>query len=139
MLDTDVIVAALRSDTGASRLLVEAALRGEFDLLLSVPLALEYEAVVMRPQHCLAAGLSPMEALFFVDKLISVARPVDVAFSWRPQLADPDDEFILDLAVNGRAEAVVTFNTADFAGRLDRFGIAAMKPKNAWRILGNQK
>ncbi|MDX2141792.1 MAG: PIN domain-containing protein [Rhodospirillaceae bacterium] len=136
MLDTDVVVAALRSNRGAAHAVVEAALRGVFDTLMSVPLALEYEAVVSRPEHYRAAGLSREDAVRFVEILVGIAQPVEIAFRWRPQIVDPDDDFVVDLAVNGGARSVVTFNTADFETPLKRFGISAIKPVEAWRLIG---
>jgi predicted nucleic acid-binding protein len=93
VLDTDVMVAALRSDRGASRQLLLAALNRQFELLLSVPLMLEYEAVLTRAQHLAASGLSSTEIGRVLDDLAAVARPVRLAFRWRPRLRDPDDEF----------------------------------------------
>ncbi len=69
VLDTDMMVAALRSDRGASRQLLLAALNRRFELLLSVPLILEYEAVLTRPQHLAACGLSRAEVGRVLDDL----------------------------------------------------------------------
>src|SRR5438094_9714832 len=74
VLDTDVIVAALRSNRGASRQLLLAALNQQFELLLSIPLILEYEAVLTRPQHLAACGLSNAEVGRVLDDLTAVAR-----------------------------------------------------------------
>jgi predicted nucleic acid-binding protein len=94
VVDTDVMVAALRSDRGASRQLLLAALDRRFELLLSVPLVLEYEAVLTRPQHLAACGLSRSEVGRVLDDLAAVARPVRLAFRWRPRLSDPDDDMV---------------------------------------------
>ena len=83
MLDTDVMVAALRSDRGASRQLLLAALNQRFELLLSVPLILEYAAVLTRPQQLAACGLSSAEVGHVLDDLAAVAKPVRLAFRWR--------------------------------------------------------
>ena len=115
VLDTDVMVAALRSDRGASRQLLLAALNQQFELLLSVPLMLEYEAVLTRPQHLAACGLSSVEVGRVLDDLAAVARPVRLAFRWRPRLSDPDDDMVLETAINGSANAIVTLNQSDFA------------------------
>ena len=115
VLDTDVMVAALRSDRGASRQLLLAALNRQFELLLSVPLVREYEAVLTRVHHLAACGLSSAEVGRVLDDLVSVARPVRLAFRWRPRLPDPDDDMVLETAINGRASAIVTFNQRDFA------------------------
>jgi predicted nucleic acid-binding protein len=94
VVDTDVMVAALRSDRSASRQLLLAALDRRFELLLSVPLVLEYEAVLTRPQHLAACGLSRSEVGRVLDDLAAVARPVRLAFRWRLRLSDPDDDMV---------------------------------------------
>jgi putative PIN family toxin of toxin-antitoxin system len=110
VLDTDVVVAALRSDRGASRQLLLAALNKHFDLLLSVPLILEYEAVLTRPEHLTASGLNSKEVGRLLDDLAAVAEPAKITFRWRSNLPDPDDDMVLETAVNGHADAIVTFN-----------------------------
>jgi len=110
VLDTDVMTAALRSDRGASRQLLLAALDRQFELLLSVPLILEYEAVLTRPEHLAACGLSRADVGRILDDLAAVARPVRLAFRWRPRLSDPDDDMVLETAINGDADAIVTIN-----------------------------
>jgi putative PIN family toxin of toxin-antitoxin system len=114
VLDTDVLVAALRSNISASRRLLLGALEYRFELLLSVPLMLEYLAVLTRPEHLAACGLTGGEVDRVLDDLASVARPVRLAFRWRPRLRDPSDDMVLETAVNGNANAIVTFNLRDF-------------------------
>jgi putative PIN family toxin of toxin-antitoxin system len=131
VLDTDVIVAALRSDRGVSRQLLLAALNQNFDLLLSVPLILEYEAVLTRPEHLAACGLSSSEVGRVLDDLAAVARPVRLAFRWRTRLSDPDDDMVLETAINGTASAIVTFNQRDFASGIKGFSCAVILPATA--------
>lgn len=131
VLDTDVIVAALRSNRGASRQLLLAALNQQFELLLSVPLMLEYEAILTRPQHLAACGLSSAEVGSVLDDLAAVARPVRLAFRWRPRLSDPDDDMVLETAINGNATAIVTFNQRDFAAGMKGFRCALILPVTA--------
>lgn len=129
VLDTDVVVAALRSDRGASRQLLLAALDRQFELLLSVPLILEYEAVLTRPQHLAASGLSSADIKHVLDDLAAVAKQVRLAFRWRPRLSDPDDDMVLETAING--SAIVTFNQGDFAGGMKGFDSAVILPAMA--------
>jgi putative PIN family toxin of toxin-antitoxin system len=131
VLDTDVMTAALRSDRGASRQLLLAGLNRQFELLLSVPLILEYEAVLTRPEHLAACGLSRADVGRILDDLAAVARPVRLAFRWRPRLSDPDDDMVLETAVNGAADAIVTFNQRDFVSGTIAFRCAVIPPATA--------
>ena len=135
MLDTDVLVAALRSSRGASRELLRRALDGGFELLLSVPLILEYEAVLSRPEHLAACGLSATEVGQVLDDLAAVAKPVRLAFRWRPRLPYPNDDMVLETALNGNAHAVVTFNQQDFEGAAREFGCKVILPGAALTLL----
>ena len=128
-----MVVAALRSDRGASRQLLLAALNQQFELLLSVPLMLEYEAVLTRPEHLAACGLSGPEVGRVLDDLAAVARPVRLAFRWRPKLSDPDDDMVLETAINGSASAIVTFNQRDFVSGIRGFNCALLLPATALR------
>jgi len=131
IIDTDVVVAAIRSRSGASAELIRMALRDEIELGMSVALALEYEAVATRPEHLEAGGITSAQAMTVIDALIAVAVPLGTHFQWRPQLRDPDDEMVLEAAVNGGAEAIVTFNRKDFAIASSRFGIEVLLPRQA--------
>jgi putative PIN family toxin of toxin-antitoxin system len=135
LLDTAVMVAAIRSDAGASRRLLVAALEGRLTLLASVPLMIEYQAVMTRPEHLAASGLSSDEVEVLLDAIAAVATPVRIAFLWRPVLRDPDDDMVLETAVNGQADAIVTFNVRDFSGNAYRFGLAVLLPGEALRRL----
>jgi len=100
-------------------------------LLLNVALALEYEAVCRKADHRIAAGLNERQVDIFVDAVIAMAEPVETHFLWRPQLRDPNDEMVLEVAVNGRADALVTFNLRDFGNVPNRFGVELLLPRVA--------
>jgi len=102
VLDTDVMVSAMRRDAGASRRLLVASLRRQCRLVVSVPLAIEYEAVMTRPEHRALANLTEADVGALLDAAILVAEPVRLAFLWRPQLRDPDDDMVPEAAINGR-------------------------------------
>lgn len=133
VLDTNVIDAALRSRRGASFEMVRRIGGVAFETNLSVPLALEYEAVLLRHQDAL--GLSTSEAFAFVDYLCSVANLHDIHFLWRPLLRDPKDEMVAELAVKARADYLVTYNLRDFGPLGDRFGVAVVTPGAFLRLL----
>jgi len=131
VLDTDAVVAAMRSPTGASAAIVRAVRRRQATLLLSVPLAMEYEAVCRRSEHRMEAGLSERQVEIFLDAIIAMAEPVPTHFLWRPQLRDPNDEMVLEAAVNGRAEVLVTFNVRDYGTAASQFGVEVLLPREA--------
>ena len=131
IVDTDVVVAAIRSRKGASAEIIRRVLREQIEIGLSVALAIEYEAVAMREEHALAGGILVRDALTIVEALIAVAVPIGTNFRWRPQLRDPDDEMVLEAAANGGAEAIVTFNRRDFSPVAERFGIKVLLPRDA--------
>ncbi len=135
VLDTDVVVAAMRSPTGASAGLLEAALDAAVTVVANVALVLEYEAVCSRAEHVAAAALSAKQAALFIDAVTALVEPVESHFIWRPQLRDPADEMVLEAAVNGGAQAIVTFNRRDFGEVPARFGIRVLLPRDALRSL----
>ena len=128
MLDTNVVVAAMRSPRGASAALLMAARRSELTLVVNVALALEYEAICRLAEHRMAAGLTQQQVGVFLDAVLAMAEPVETHFMWRPQLRDPADELVLEAAVNGQAAAIVTFNRRDFGGTPAAFGIEILPP-----------
>ena len=130
------MVAAIRSDAGASRRLLVAALEQRFTLLVSVALMVEYEAVMTRTRHLVASKLSAEDVGILLDAIASVAEPVRVAFLWRPSLRDADDDMVLEVAVNGQADAIVTFNRRHFRPATERFGIEILSPGAAVERLG---
>jgi len=139
VLDTDVLVAAFRSDTGASRKVLEAARTRRFNLLLSVPLMLEYEAVITRPEHLAASRATIEDVSAVLDELASVTRRVELVIRTRPLLSDPNDEMVLETAINGRADAIVTFNDRDFRRVATRFRCSVVRPVEVVRQLAEAK
>ena len=132
VLDTNVLVAALRSRRGASFRLLELLRAGLFEIAVSVPLILEYEAELVR--HAELLGLSRREAEGLVNFLCKIAHRQEIYFLWRPTLADPKDEFILELAVAASADAIITHNIRDFRGAT-RFAPRVMSPGEFLAIL----
>ncbi len=133
VLDTNVVVAAMRSPSGASAAILRAARRAEVVLVANVALAIEYQAICLRPEHVRAADLTVEGVGVFLDAVIAMIEPVETHFVWRPQLRDPEDEFVLEAAVNGGATAIITFNGRDFGDAPARFGIDVLTPSRAFR------
>ena len=129
VLGTSVLVAGFRSRTGASNVLLQAVAKGKLQPLVSTALFLEYEDVLLRPEHRLVTGMSEADVEAALGAFASAAEPVEVHFRWRPQLADPSDELVLEAAVNGAAEFLVTHNVRDFASAADKFELAVVTPQ----------
>ena len=121
----------MRSPTGGLRCNSSICPGRPAPLLLGVALALEHEAVCFQAEHLLASGLSEEEVDIFITAAIAMAEPVTTLFLWRPQLRDAADEMVLEAAVNGRADALVTFNVRDFGKAPARFGIQLLQPRQA--------
>jgi putative PIN family toxin of toxin-antitoxin system len=136
VLDTSVIVAALRSRSGASNAVLELVALGKLQALASTALFLEYEEVLHRPENRLATGMSEQDVDDFLAALASAAEAVEVNFRWRPQLKDPKDEFVLEAAVNGQADALVTHNIRDFEPATRLFGLRVLLPREVLKELG---
>lgn len=120
------------SRRGASFALLRAAANGDFEMLASPPLFLEYEEVLKRPEHRLASGLSLEDVDRALRGLAAIVTSVEVRFLWRPQLGDPDDEMVLEAAINGSAVRLVTFNVDDF-DVAEGFGVAVVTPRQFLR------
>ncbi len=126
VLDTSVLVSALRSQRGASFEIVAALGRGEFDVSVSVALLLEYEATLLR--HADELNLSAEDALGVVDYVCEVAIAHDIFFLWRPFLRDAGDDLVLEIAVAAGSDAIVNHNVRDFSG-VEKFGVRVLTPK----------
>jgi predicted nucleic acid-binding protein len=96
---------------------------------------MEYEAVMSRPEHLAAAGLSLADIGALLDALVRVAEPVRLAFLWRPMLRDANDDMVLETAVNGQADRLITFNRRHFVAIGSRFGINVCAPRDALTAL----
>jgi putative PIN family toxin of toxin-antitoxin system len=136
VLDTNVVVAALRSGDGASNALLRRVALGQLTPLVSPALFLEYEAVLKRPEQRIVHGLGLEEIDAFLAALASASEAVEISFRWRPQLADPNDEMVLETAVNGQADALVTHNVRHFASVAPRFGLRVARPGELMKEIG---
>jgi len=126
VLDTNVLVAALRSRRGASFEIISALGREEFEISISVSLLFEYEAVLARQVEDSPVTREDVTAL--IDYICEIALAQEIFFLWRPFLRDPGDDMVLELAVAAAGDAVVTHNVRDFQGA-EKFGIRVITPK----------
>lgn len=136
VIDTNVIIAALRSKKGASNKLLSLVGTNKFEIHDSVALILEYEDVIQR--HRIELGLTQDDVSEFIDALCSMAHHHKIYFLWRPTLSDVGDEFVLELAVTAGCEYIVTHNISDFKN-LAKFGIQAITPKEFLQVIREVK
>ena len=132
VLDSNVLVAALRSRNGASFQVLRLLRASRLEVALSVPLTFQYESVLVR--HAKELKLSKQEAVGLVNYFCQIAHKQEIHFLWRPALSDPGDEFVLELAVAAECRFIVTHNIKDFGGA-DRFGISVIRPGEFLRLL----
>src|SRR5260370_38570925 len=123
-VDTSVVVAGLRTQLGGGNAVLRLVATRRLVALATPPLFLEYEDVLKRSEHRLAHGLTPEAIEEFLAELAALIEPVEVHFQWRPQSRDPDDGMCLLAPINGRADALVSYNTAEFARATDRCRIS---------------
>ena len=128
VLDTSVVVAGLRTRSGAGNAVLRLIANRRVVALATPPLFLEYEDVLKRPEQRLAHGLAPGAIDEFLAELAALVEPVDVHFMWRPQIRDPSDEMVLEAAINGQADALITYNITDFGLAGERFAIPILRP-----------
>jgi len=133
VLDTNVLVAAVRSRNGASFQVLSRLAADCFDIVISTPLVLEYEAALLEHQPLTVFSRNDIVAL--VDSLCAIAQHQDIFYLWRPALRDPRDDMVLEVAVAAGCEAIVTFNRRDFR-HSDRFGVAIWTPADLLDQIG---
>lgn len=127
-MDTSVVIAGFRTRNGAGNAVLRLVARRKLIPLATPPLFLEYEEVLRRPEQRLAHGLSAMQIEQALRELAALVVPVEVHFLWRPQLRDSKDEMVLEAAINGNADALITYNVADFQLVARRFDIPVLRP-----------
>ena len=133
ILDTNVIVSAMRSRRGASFQLLSLFRAQAYRLAISVPLILEYEDVLGRHSQDLLVDSAALGDI--LDQICSAGERHEIHFLWRPILPDPKDDHLLELAVASQSKYIVTYNLKDFAG-VDAFGIQVLTPGDMLRELG---
>ena len=124
MIDTNVLVAALRSRRGASFRIVSNIGQGLFGFVVSVPLVLEYEQALLQSRP---PGVTAGDVEALVDYVCSAGRHQEIFYLWRPFLRDPQDDLVLEVAVAGSCDAIITHNLRDFVGA-EQFGLRVMSP-----------
>jgi putative PIN family toxin of toxin-antitoxin system len=133
VIDTNILVAALKSRRGASYKLVSLLPSDKLSIVVSVPLVIEYEDVLKRVE--LPAAITNKDIDVFIDFLCKISRHQDIYFLWRPFLPDPFDDHILEVAVASQCDAIVTYNKRDFKGA-DKFGLRVLDSRELLAEIG---
>ncbi len=133
VIDTNVLIAALRSRRDASFKVISLMDRGLFQLSVSVPLFLEYESVAKRISKSLGITYSDIDDI--LDYICHIASHRKIYYLWRPFLRDPGDDMVLEVAVESESDFIVTHNIRDFIG-IEQFGIKAITPKQLLNKIG---
>jgi len=134
VIDTNVLVAAARSNAGASFELIRrfAAGDGCWQWNISTAMIVEYEAVLKREQHRQGRDLAVVDR--FLDDVVARANRHVIFYLIRPHLADANDEFILELALASASDYIVTHNRSDFRD-VERFGVKVVTPGEFLRMI----
>ena len=133
VLDTNVLVATIRSRNGASFELLSLLPDPRFQIALSVVLFTEWQEVLSRPEN-LSPGKGPEDARGFLRYLASIAHLQDVYYLWRPFLRDPDDDMVLECAVASGSRYLVTHNLRDFK-KITELGVQPLSPAEFLSLL----
>lgn len=125
VIDTNVIYSALRSNRGASYVLLNSMAEGKVDYAISAALIFEYEDVLKRPVSDLVFTETEIDAI--LDSIIALGHRHSSYFLWRPFLNNPKDDMIFELAVVSESDRIITHNTKDFKNSIE-FGVKASTP-----------
>lgn len=133
VMDTNVLVAGLRSRRGASYKLLSMLNDNRWQLNISTTLVFEYEEVLKRERVQLGLSLEDINDL--LDGICAISNKRNIFYLWRPVASDPDDDFLVDLAVEAQADLIITYNQRDLQP-VERFGISALSPKEFLQLFG---
>jgi len=133
VIDTNVLFTALRSSRGASYKLVSLLPSGRFSIAISVPLIIESEDVLRRGK--LPTSISEKDISDFLDFLCYVGYRQDIFFLWRPFLPVSSDDLVLEVAVAGGCDAIITYNKRHFKN-VEKFGLRILDPKEFLSEIG---
>ena len=133
VIDTNVLFASLKSSRGASYKLVSLLPSNRFSIAISVPLIIEYEDVLRRGK--LPASISEQDISDFIDIFCYVGDHQEIFFLWRPFLPDSSDDLVLEVAVAGGCDAIITYNKRHFKN-VEKFGLRILDPKEFLAEIG---
>jgi len=138
LLDTCVVLSALRSRHGASNAILRQAFEGQLPVVVHFKLVAEYRDVLLREEQLRATGLDARTVQRFLAAYVGIADEVQVHFLWRPNLPDENDNFIIEMAIAASPCTIVTHNVSDFRRGERRFaGVEVARPVDILRLRGH--
>ena len=132
VIDTNVLVASLRSRRGASFKLVSFLPSNKFSIAISVPLVFEYEDALKRLD---SLAITEQDIGHLIDFLCKIGHHQEIFFLWRPFLPDPSNDHVLEVSVAAGCDAIITYNKRDFRG-IERFGLRVLDPRELLSEIG---
>lgn len=135
VIDTNVIVSALRSRNGFSFKLLSIIDDERFKVFISIPVLLEYEDAIKRDKTNIKLKKTEIDDIF--NFICFIAEQRKIFYLWRPFLRDPRDDMFLELAVESECDYLITFNKKDFQ-RIETFGIKVLTPKEFLKVIGEK-
>ena len=133
VIDTNVLFTALKSKQGASYKLISLLPSKRFSIAISAPLIIEYEDVLRRGK--LPDSLTEKYVTDFIDFICRVGDQQEIFFLWRPFLPDPSDDLVLEVAIAGDCDAIITYNKRHFKN-IAKFGLRVLNPKEFLAEIG---
>ncbi len=136
VIDTNVILAGLRSNKGASYQLLTILNDQRFQLNVSATLIFEYEEILKREQQQM--GLNNEDIDNIINGICNLANHHEIFYIWRPLAKDKDDDFLIDLALKCQADFIISYNSKDLQP-IEKFGVSILTPKQFLQLLGEIK
>lgn len=133
VIDTNVFISALKSRKGASFKLLFETSPEKYELSISPALIFEYESIAKRNINELKLSEEQIDSI--LDMICKISNKCEIFFLWRPQLKDPKDDHILELAIESQSKYIITYNKRDFKG-IEKFGTELMTPKEFLELIG---
>lgn len=133
VVDTNVLIAGLRSKQGASYKFLTLLNDRRWQLNISIALIFEYEEVLTRNMESL--GLNQQKIDILLDGLCTIANHREIFYLWRPLASEPGDDFLLELEIESQADFIITYNRKDLE-QATQFGIQIITPKAFLELVG---
>ena len=134
IIDTNVLISGLRSRQGASYQMLTRLKDDRWQINISVPLILAYETLLLREAATLKIETSTIDRI--LDDICAISNQHEIFYLWRPTAKDPNDDFLIDLALKAKADFIISYNQRDLEPAKSRFGLQVVTPKTFLQLVG---